>query len=141
MYISILQPFKKGHSAAPIVESKKGGLLMVNTEVKVMLESGKEVVKRFVAGTVVRVNEEDGKPLSFDLVVNKGKDRDPEFINRIAVSRDAKFADLVRKFEKGQQLFCEINVVLSDKTDTEGNPYRNLWLQGFDYGRAPRVQE
>lgn len=114
---------------------------MVNTEVTVKLDSGKEVLKRFVAGKVQRVNpEEDNRPLSFDLMIYKGQDNDPEYINRIAVSRDAKFKHLVEDFKKGQQLFCEINVVISDKTDADGNPYRNLWLQAFDYGKPPVEQ-
>jgi len=114
---------------------------MVNTEVKVVLDSGKEVTKRFVAGNVVRVNDAEDKPLSFDLAVNKGKDKEPEYINRVTVARDAKFHDLVKNFKPGQQLFCEINVQLSDKTNAEGEPYKNLWLQGFDYGKSPAPKE
>lgn len=112
---------------------------MVNVEYKVVLNNGKEVVKRFAAGNVVRVNPEEGnRPLSFDLAINKGKDREPEYLNRIAVDKDARFAHLVRDFQPGQQIFAEINVVESAKTDAEGKPYRNMWLQAFDYGRSPR---
>jgi len=115
---------------------------MVNTECKVILDSGKEVVKHFVAGNVVRVNLEEGnRPLSFDLAINKGKDREPEYLNRIAVDRDARFIELVRDFKPGQQIFAEINVVTSDKTDSNGNPYRNLWLQAFEYGRSPKTTD
>ena len=117
-----------------------GGTNMVNTVVKVMLDSGKEVTKRFVAGNVVRVNEEEGKPLSFDLAINKGKDNAPEYINRIGVAQEAKYRELVRNFHPGQQVFCEINILTSEKTDANGNPYQNLWLQAFDYGKSPRTE-
>lgn len=112
---------------------------MINSEYKVLLNSGKEVTKRFVAGNVVRVNpEENGRPLSFDIAVNKGPNRDPEYINRIAVDREARFVDLVRDFLPGQQLFLEINVTESSKTDENGVPYKNMWLHAFEYGRTPR---
>jgi hypothetical protein len=131
---------ERGHAALRRGQARRYGS-MVNTEITVKLESGKEVLKRFSAGTVVRVNDEEGKPLSFDLVINKGPNHEPEFLNRISVSQDAKFRDLVKQFKKGQQLFCEINVQISDKTDNEGKPYRNLWLQSFDYGKNPRTDE
>lgn len=115
---------------------------MVNVEYRVTLNNGKEVVKRFVAGNVVRVNPEEGnRPLSFDLAINKGKDREPEYLNRIAVDREARFAHLVRDFRPGQQVFCEINVTTSDKTDANGNPYKNYWLNAFEYGRSPRQDD
>jgi hypothetical protein len=111
---------------------------MINAEYTVKLDNGKEMIKKFVAGNIVRVNDEENKPLSFDLVINKGKDKEPEYINRIAVDREARFANLVKSFKPGQQVFCEINVVISEKKDSNGNPYRNLWLQSFEYGRSPK---
>lgn len=111
---------------------------MVNSTYTVKLDNGKEIVKRFVSGNVVRVNEEANRPLSFDLAINKGKDREPEYINRVQVDKDARFAGLVKEFKPGQQLFCEINVVTSDKKDSNGKPYLNYWLQCFDYGKSPK---
>lgn len=111
---------------------------MVNSEYVVKLDNGKEVVKRFIAGNVIRVNDEANRPLSFDLAINKGKDREPEYVNKIAVDRNSKMADLVKGFRPGQQVFCEVNVVTSDKKNGNGEPYKNLWLHSFEYGRSPK---
>ena len=111
---------------------------MVNSEYVVKLDDGKEVVKKFIAGNVIRVNDEENRPLSFDLVVNKGKDKEPEYINRIGVDRNSKMAELVKGFRPGQQIFCEVNVVYSEKKNGNGEPYRNLWLYSFEYGKQPK---
>lgn len=111
---------------------------MVNAEYQVKLSDGREVIKKFVAGNVVRVNDEANKPLSFDLAVNRGKDKEPEYINRIGVDRNSKMAELVKGFRPGQQIFCEVNVVVSEKKNSNGEPYRNLWLHSFEYGKQPK---
>lgn len=100
-------------------------------KLKVVLDNGKEVQKIFASGRVVRVTNEMGKPLSFDLAVNKGENT--EYLNRISVSQDAKFKSLVENFKKGQQLFCEINVTTVEKDE---KVYENLWLFSFDYGKG-----
>lgn len=111
---------------------------MVNAEYQVKLSDGREAIKKFVAGNVVRVNDEANKPLSFDLVVNRGKGKEPEYINRIGVDRNSKMAELVKGFRPGQQIFCEVNVVVSEKKNGNGEPYRNLWLHSFEYGKQPK---
>ena len=81
---------------------------------------GKEKLsKKFIAGNVIRVNNEENRPLSFDLVVNKGKDKEPEYINRIGVDRNSKMAELVKGFRPGQQIFCEVNVVTSEEEEQQ----------------------
>ena len=108
---------------------------MVNSEYNVILDNGNEYRKKFIAGNVVRVHEDEGRPLSFDLAINKGKNRDAEFVNFICVSDKSKMADLVRKFVPGQQLFCEINMTTTEKN---GQEYTNLWLYSFEYGKSPK---
>lgn len=94
--------------------------------------------KRVTAGNVVRVTEENGF-VSFDLAVNRPQDREPVFLNRITVSKDADATkDLVRKFTPGQQVFVVYTEKESEKTNAEGVPYVNRYLDRFWYGRFPK---
>lgn len=104
-------------------------------EYAVLLPDGRQVNKLFLAGNIVRVNQEDGnRPLTFDMAINRGKDREAEFVNGIAVRRDAPYYELVKEFKKGQQIFAEVNVV-------ERKSYKNYWLNAFAYGRSPAPKQ
>lgn len=111
-------------------------------DILVILEDGTDVKKRFFAGRVKRVNQQEGnRPLSFDVGIYKGKNEDGtpnmDYVNNIAVRKDSKAAGLVAKFEEGQQVFVEANMVEKEGTDKDGNPktYKNYWLWQFAYGK------
>jgi len=96
--------------------------------------------KRATAGNIVRVNEENGF-VSIDLAVNRPKDKEPVYLNRITVSKDADATkELVKKLEVGQQIFVLYTEKESEKTNTEGVPYVNRYLDRFWYGRFPQAK-
>jgi hypothetical protein len=96
--------------------------------------------KLFVVGNVTQVNEKPGTPLSFNLAVSRGDDRDPIYVNRVAVRRDAPYLQAFREIRLGQQITCEINVTQSERVDADGKPYENYWLQVFEWGRRPAAK-
>lgn len=105
---------------------------MINSEYTIKLENGKEILKRFVAGSIVRINPEEGnRPLSFDLAINKGKGKPPEYINRIAVDKKTPFHNLIKNLKPGQQIFCELTITMNGQ-------YKNYWLYAFELGRSPQ---
>ena len=92
--------------------------------------------KKVTAGNVVRVNESNGI-VSFDIAVNRSKDKEPVYVNRITVSKDAEATkELVRKFTPGQQVFVVFTEKESTKTNEEGVPFINRYLERFWYGRS-----
>lgn len=108
-------------------------------EYTVLLPDGRQIKKLFLAGNIVRVNQEDGnRPLTFDMAINRGKDREAEFVNGIAVRRDAPYYELVKEFKKGQQIFAEVNIT---KKTVNGKSYKNYWLNAFAYGRSPAPKQ
>lgn len=106
---------------------------MLDTRVKVLTATGKEVEKLFTTGRVVRVIEAtETAPIRFDLAVDQGKDKPTKFYH-IGIRKNAndKFKEIVSSFEKGQQLFVELNVSVF-----EGREY--FWLNDFSYGKDVR---
>ena len=101
----------------------------------------KRVEKLFVTGNVVQLHDNPGSPFSFNLAVSRGEGRDPIYVNRIAVRRDAPYLAAFKRLKLGQQLHCEINVTVSDKLDPQGKHYENLWLMTFEWGRRPADKE
>lgn len=98
----------------------------------------KEIQKRYFTANFVKINDAgENKPFSIRVAINKGRDKDAEFLN-VAVDNNNKALDLIKEFVPGQQLFLDCNVVVSEKTDADGNPYMNYWLQRFDYGKTPQ---
>ncbi|QUH21942.1 hypothetical protein [Alkaliphilus sp. B6464] len=102
-------------------------------------DNGKERKIKMTAGNVIRVNADNGF-LSFDIAVNKARDKDPTYINRINVTHDGT-KKLVEKFQPGQQIFVVWAEVESDKEDKDGNPYVNKYLERFWYGRFPQMKD
>lgn len=110
---------------------------MLYRRYRVLLDSGKTVEKLFVAGAVVQIHDTPGAPFSFNLAVGRGEGREPIYVNRVGVRRDAPYLGALKRMRPGQQLLCEINIQVSDRLDKDGNPYENLWLTSFEWGRRP----
>lgn len=81
--------------------------------------------KHLVVGNLVRVNDE--RFVSFDLAVNRGKDKEAEFINNITLSKDApeNFVNMIRNLQKGQALAA---IVTENKVTKEDKTYTNYYL-------------
>lgn len=99
--------------------------------------SVKVVEKIFAAGAVVQLHDNPNAPFSFNLAVSRGEGKDPIYVNRVAIRKDAAYLPAFKKVKLGQQVFCEINIQKSVKTDAEGKPYENLWLHSFEWGKRP----
>lgn len=86
-------------------------------------ENGKEFM--VAVGNLVRVNEDPF--FSFDIVINKGKDREPEFVNRITVGKNASenFINMLRDLQRGQTMAIIYNTAVVEK---DGKEYTNNYL-------------
>lgn len=87
---------------------------------------GKARDKILVVGNLVRVNENNGY-VSFDLVINKGKDKEPEYINRISLNKNAsdKFIAMIKDLQNGQTMAA---VVSESTVVKDGKTYINHYL-------------
>lgn len=92
--------------------------------------NGKEIEKIFVSGNIIKA-EMKNNMLFINLSSYRGKNNDSEFTNNIAVN-DPKRIEVLKKLNKGTQIFCEINV---QKKEYNGKVYDNLYLFNFEIGK------